>query len=209
MGKKETCPAITIVICALNEEENLPYVLPKIPGSVNEVLLVDGHSNDATVEVAKKLCPKIRVLYQSGKGKGDAIKFGVSQATGDIIITLDADGQTNPDDIDRFIAPLLNGYDLAKGTRLAHSRPPNMTKHRWFGNKILAITSNILYGTKYTDICSGYNAFWKSAFQHLKLATNGYEKQIRAVRQTHSPSPKRGHWNKVAREQVSWLYPWT
>jgi len=130
MGKKEICPAITIVICALNEEENLPYVLPKIPGSVNEVLLVDGHSTDATVEVAKKLCPKIRVLYQSGKGKGDAIKFGVSQATGDIIITLDADGQTNPDDIDRFIAPLLNGYDLAKGTRLAHSRPPNMSKHR-------------------------------------------------------------------------------
>jgi glycosyltransferase involved in cell wall biosynthesis len=74
--------------------------------------LIDGHSTDNTITLVKDIRPKIRVLCQSGKGKGDAIKFGVSQATGDIIITLDADGQTDPEDIRRFITPLLNGYDL-------------------------------------------------------------------------------------------------
>lgn len=166
---------ISAVFCALNEEQNLPYVLVNVPGWVDEVLLVDGHSTDMTVEVAKKLCPTIKVVYQPGKGKGDALKYGVQQANGDIIVTLDADGQTDPKDIPRFVAPLLNGYDLVKGTRLVHGRPTNMPRYRWFGNKILVITCNILYGTRYTDICSGYNAFWKSTFQRLKLTNNGFE----------------------------------
>ena len=137
--------------------------------------MVDGHSTDSTIEIAKQLYPGIRVLVQPGKGKGDAIKFGVSQAIGDIIVTLDADGQTNPEDIQKFVIPLLNGYDLAKGTRLAHGRPPKMPKYRWLGNNMLTIASNTLYGTKYTDLCSGYNAFWKRAFQKLKLANAGFE----------------------------------
>ena len=164
-----------MIICTLNEEENLLQVLPKIPDWIDEIILVDGHSTDNTVAVAKHLCPRIRVLIQPEKGKGDAIKHGILGATGDIIVTLDADGQTHPDDIQRFVTPLLNGYDLAKGTRLAKGRPPNMARYRWFGNKILAITANILYGTRYTDICSGYNAFWRSAFQRLKLTNNGFE----------------------------------
>jgi len=169
------CPVVSVIICTLNEEANLPHVLPKIPAWVDEILLVDGHSTDNTVTVAKQLGPRIRVLVQPGKGKGDAIKHGTLEATGEIIVTIDADGQTNPEDIQRFITPLLNGYDLAKGTRLAKGCPPNMPRYRWFGNKLLATTVNILYGTRYTDICSGYNAYWRSAFQRLKLINNGFE----------------------------------
>ena len=166
---------VSVVICTLNEAKNLPYVLPKIPLWVDEILLVDGHSTDTTVEVAKKIRPEIKVLYQPGKGKGDALKYGIQQATGDIVVTLDADGSTNPEEIPKFIEPLLGGCDFVKGSRLAQGCPPNMPKYRWFGNKILTITCNILYGTRYTDLCSGYNAFWKSAFQRLKLAANGFE----------------------------------
>lgn len=175
MDKPEGCPRISAIICTLNEEQSLPHVLPKVPEWVDEVLLVDGHSTDRTVEVARKLCPEIKVLYQPGKGKGDGLKYGVQQATGDIIVTLDGDGETNPEDIPRFIEPLLNGHDLAKGSRLVYGRPPNMSWHRWIGNKVLAITSNLLHGTKYTDICSGYNAFWKGAFQRLRLTHDGFE----------------------------------
>jgi glycosyltransferase involved in cell wall biosynthesis len=167
-------PSVSVIICALNEEQNLPHVLPRIPAWVNEVILVDGHSTDATVVIAKQVRPDIRIVFQPGSGKGDALKCGIQQATSEIIVTLDADGQTNPEDIQRFITPLLSGYDFAKGTRLAHSRPPNMARHRWFGNKILANTANILYGTRYTDICSGYCAYWKSAFERLKLSNNGF-----------------------------------
>ena len=85
-------PKITALVCALNEASNLPYVLPKIPPSVDEVLLVDGHSSDGTAELAHQLWPGIRVLQQPGKGKGEAMRFGIQQAAGDIIVTLDADG---------------------------------------------------------------------------------------------------------------------
>jgi glycosyltransferase involved in cell wall biosynthesis len=164
MNRPENCPSVTVLICTLNEEKNLPHVLPKIPRWVEEILLVDGHSTDRTVEVAKEMRPEIKVLYQPGKGKGDAMKYGIQQATGDVIVTLDADGQTSPEDIPRFVEPLLNRYDFAKGSRLAHGRPRNMPWHRWFGNSLIVKTCNFLYRTRFTDLCSGYNAFWRAKF---------------------------------------------
>jgi glycosyltransferase involved in cell wall biosynthesis len=175
MDKPKGCPRISVIICALNEEQNLSHVLPKVPDWVDELILVDGHSTDRTVEVAKNLRPDIRVLFQLGRGKGDALKHGIKQATGDIIVTIDADGETNPEDIPRFIEPLLNGYDFAKGSRLLWGRPLKMPWHRWFGNRILDITCNFLHDTKYTDVCSGYNAFLKSAFLRLELKRDGFE----------------------------------
>lgn len=154
-------PRISVIICTLNEEASLPQVLPKIPSFVDEVILVDGYSTDGTVDVAKKLCPRIKVLYQPGKGKGDALRYGIERASGDIIVTLDADGQTDPEDIFRFIKPLLQGYDFAKGSRLSYGRPPDMRWHRWVGNYLIVNTCNILYRTKFTDLCCGYNAFWR------------------------------------------------
>lgn len=162
MNKPENYPSITVVICTLNEEENLPYVLPKIPQWVGEILLVDGHSTDNTVEVAKKLRPQIKVLYQPGKGKGDALRYGLKHATGDIIVTLDADGATDPEEMDGFIKPLLEGYDFAKGSRFALGLPKDKPRHRIMGNLIIIITFNILFFRRYTDLCSGYNAFWRN-----------------------------------------------
>jgi glycosyltransferase involved in cell wall biosynthesis len=175
MDKPEGCPNVTILICTLNEEENLPHVLPNIPAWVDEILLIDGHSTDNTVEAAKKICPEIKVLYQPGKGKGDALRYGVREAKGNIVITLDADGETPPTEIGHFIDSLLQGYDFAKGSRLAHGRPVRMPRYRWFGNKVLSFTFNLLYGTKFTDICSGYNAFWKHTFLKLHLTYDTFQ----------------------------------
>lgn len=168
-------PKISVIVCTLNEADNLPHVLPKIPDWIDEVILVDGHSTDSTVEVTQKLRPDIKVLYQPGKGKGDALKYGVRQASGDIIVTLDADGETPPEDIYRFIEPLLNSHDFAKGSRLSRGKPTRMPRYRWFGNKILALTFNVLYGSRYTDICSGYNAFWKHAFLKIPLSYDTFQ----------------------------------
>ena len=167
-------PKISVIICTLDEEENLPYVLPKIPEWVDEILLVDGHSTDRTVEVAKEICPMIKVLYQPGIGKGDAIKYGIKHGSGDIIVMLDADGATDPEEMHKFIDPLFNGYDFAKGSRFLNNRP-NMPLHRQFGNWVLVTTANILHGTRYTDICSGYNAFWKTAIEKIRLSSDGFE----------------------------------
>jgi glycosyltransferase involved in cell wall biosynthesis len=169
MNKPAGYPRISVIICALNEEMNLAHVLPKIPPWVDEVLLVDGHSTDNTVSKARELLPSIKILTQLGQGKGDALKCGVQQATGDIIVTLDADGETPPEEIDQFVKPLVDGCDLAKGSRLLHGRPQRMSCYRWLGNKILAVTCNVLFGTRFSDVCSGYNAFWRERFLRLDL----------------------------------------
>lgn len=166
---------ISALVCALNEEEGLPHVLPRIPPWVDEVLLVDGHSTDGTVEVARRLRPDVRILRQPRRGKGDALKHGVREARGDIVVTLDADGETDPRDIPRFIQPLLQGFDLAKGSRLARGRPPRMPLYRWLGNKALAFTYNLLYRARYTDVCSGYNAFWRDVFLRMDLPYDNCE----------------------------------
>lgn len=174
-------PKITALICTLNEESSLPHVLPRIPQWVDEVLLVDGHSIDNTVELARSLRHDIRIIYQPGKGKGDAVRYGVEQSIGDIIVTMDADGETPPEEIGRFIKPLLDGYDFAKGSRLTGGRPTRMPRHRYFGNKVLAITCNLLYGTRFSDVCSGYNAFWKERFLELKTSYANCEMEQQAI----------------------------
>jgi O-antigen/teichoic acid export membrane protein len=169
-AKTENGLRVTALICTLNEEENLPHVLPRLPTWVDEVLLVDGHSTDGTVAVAEGLRPDVRVVHQPGRGKGDALKRGIEQATGDIIVTLDADGTTDPQDMPRFIEPLLRGREFVKGSRFALSRPAGKPRHRIFGNWVIVTTYNILYGASYTDLCSGYNAFWKRAIARVDLS---------------------------------------
>lgn len=181
-AKAERKLSVTALICTLNEEENLPHVLPGIPAWVDEVLLVDGHSTDDTVLAAKKLRPDMRILFQPGRGKGDALKCGIEQANGDIIVTLDADGTTDPVDMPRFVAPLVNGYDFVKGSRFALSRPAGKPGHRIFGNRIIVTVYNVLFRTNYTDLCSGYNAFWKRAIASVDLSdwTNQEEPLLNA-----------------------------
>lgn len=184
-AKAERGLSITALICTLNEEESLPHVLPGIPDWVDEVLLVDGHSTDNTVALARESRPDVRVLTQPGRGKGDALKYGVRKATGEIVVTLDADGETDPEDMPRLIEPLLHGYDFVKGSRLAHGRPIRMPRYRWFGNKVLAVTFNLLYGTRYTDICSGYNAFWKRAFLQVPLTYDTFHMDQQLLARAH------------------------
>ncbi len=167
---------ITALICTLNEEKSLPHVLPKIPEWVDEVLLVDGHSSDNTIEIAKRLRPDIRILYQPARGKGDALRYGFKHASGDIIVALDADGTTNPEEMSKFIEPLLNGYDFAKGSRFALGLPRNKPWYRILGNWIITMTFNILFGKRYSDLCSGYNAFWKKEMERVNLwSPDGFE----------------------------------
>lgn len=167
-------PSISVVICALNEEGNLPKVLPKIPDWVDEVILVDGHSIDNTVAVAKSIFPAVRILYQPGKGKDDAMKHGFRNATGEIVVVLDADGSTDPVQIPELVCPLLDGYDFVKGSRFLWVNP-NMSLRRRLGNKMLVALTNLLFGTKYTDVCCGYNAFWKRCLDKIKFSGDSFD----------------------------------
>jgi glycosyltransferase involved in cell wall biosynthesis len=167
-------PKISVVICTLNEESNLPKVLPKIPSWVDEVILVDGHSTDNTVAVARSILPTIQVLYQPRNGKDDAMKHGFKNAAGDIIVVLDADGSTDPEQIPELVCPLLDGYDFVKGSRFLKANP-NMSLRRKLGNKMLIALTNLLFGTRFTDVCCGYNAFWKRCLDKVKLSDDSFD----------------------------------
>jgi glycosyltransferase involved in cell wall biosynthesis len=178
-GQSTSKTKVTVLICAFDEEKNLPFVLPRIPKWIDEVLLIDGHSSDNTVAIARELLPSIRIEYQPATGKDDALQYGVSLASGDIIVTIDADGNTDPEEIPKFIEPLLNGYDFVKGSRFLKTKPLQMPRHRRFGNWVLHTEVNLLFRAKFTDVCSGYNAFWKKAWEKINFPEDfGYEPLI-------------------------------
>jgi glycosyltransferase involved in cell wall biosynthesis len=167
---------VSVVIPAMNEAENLPYVLPRIPAWVHEVLLVDGNSTDGTVAVARQLWPSVRIVRQQGRGKGAALRSGFAAATGDIIVMLDADGSTDPAEIPIFVGALLAGADFVKGSRfLQGGGTSDMPLHRKLGNWGFAMGVRVLFGGIYSDLCYGYNAFWRRVLPCLELYGDGFE----------------------------------
>ena len=155
-------PSVSVVVPALNEAQNIPYVFARIPEDVHEVVLVDGYSVDGTVAVARELRPDVRVLRQTRMGKGNAVACGVAVATGDIVAMVDADGSADPGEIPRFVEALLDGADFAKGSRfLDGGGSSDITRLRSLGNYALTAFFNACYGRKYTDLCYGFNVFWR------------------------------------------------
>jgi hypothetical protein len=168
--RSRTPPRISVVIPTFNEAKNLPLVLAAIPGDVYEVIVVDGNSVDGTVEVARALRPDVRIVLQNRTGKGNAMACGFAAVTGEIVVMLDADGSANPAEIPRFVAALVAGADYAKGTRFAGGGgSTDITRLRAWGNRWLNRAANVLFGTRYTDLCYGYNAFWRHCLPHLDL----------------------------------------
>lgn len=163
-------PTVTVVIPALNEERNLPHVAARMPANVHQVVFVDGNSIDGTVETAKRLWPDAIHLTQTRKGKGNALACGIAAATGDIIVMLDADGSTDPAEIPAFVGALLAGADFAKGSRFIQGGgSTDITRLRRAGNWVLNFIVNVLFGTRYTDLCYGYNAFWRHCVAEMDL----------------------------------------
>lgn len=179
-------PTVSVVIPAINEAQNLVHVLPLIPRDVHEVILVDGHSTDTTVETARRLWEPIRIVYQTGVGKGAALRSGFAAATGDIIVMLDADGSTDPREIPAFVAALRD-HDFVKGSRfLPGGGTADMPGHRQLGNWSFVQLVRVLFGGRYTDLCYGYNAFWRDVLPVLELDGDGFEIEtmmnVRALR---------------------------
>jgi glycosyltransferase involved in cell wall biosynthesis len=168
-------PRVSVLIPTLNEERNLPSVVARLPEGLHEVIVIDGRSSDSTVAVARALRPRPIVLEQVGTGKGDALALGFAVATGDIVVTLDGDGSTDPAEIPLFVEALVAGADLAKGSRfLAGGGSDDLTPARRIGARAFTGLVNVLFGTRYTDLCYGYNAFWRESLDSLTVA-DGFE----------------------------------
>jgi glycosyltransferase involved in cell wall biosynthesis len=160
-------PAVSVVVPALNEARNIPHVFAEIPADVHEVILVDGHSIDETVAIARQVRPDVHVIAQTRQGKGNALACGFAAATGDIIAMIDADGSADPAEIPKFVAALLDGADFAKGTRFAEGGGSgDITRLRSLGNYALTAFFNACYSRNYSDLCYGFNVFWR---RHLPV----------------------------------------
>jgi glycosyltransferase involved in cell wall biosynthesis len=163
-------PTVSVVIPALNEERNLPHVASRMPLDVDEIVFVNGRSSDNTAAVARELWPAAVHIDQTRTGKGNALACGFAAASGDIIVMIDADGSTDPAEIPSYVGALVAGADFAKGSRFIQGGgSEDITKLRRAGNKALNGLVNVLFGTKYTDLCYGYNAFWRRCLDAMQL----------------------------------------
>ena len=171
-GSRLPWPRVSVILPTRNEARNLPYVFSRLPAAVHEVIVVDGHSVDGTVEVARRLRPDVRIVQQNRLGKGNALACGFEAATGDVIAMIDADGSADPGEIPKFVQALVSGADFAKGTRFAPGGgSTDITRLRKQGNRTLAAMVNLCYGTRYSDLCYGYNVFWRKHVPVLGLDT--------------------------------------
>jgi glycosyltransferase involved in cell wall biosynthesis len=173
---QRTTVVVSVVIPARNESRNIGWVLQRMPDLVDEVVLVDGHSQDDTVAVARSVRPDLVVVSDNGRGKGEAMRTGAAASRGEFIVMMDADGSMDPAEIQRFIEPLADGADFVKGSRfLPRGGTADMTPLRKLGHRVLLTMANVLFGARWTDLCYGYCAFSRSGYDALALDADGFE----------------------------------
>ena len=166
---RPSSPTVSVIVPVKNEGANLRKVLPRLP-QVHEVILVDGGSVDGSVRIAREILPDVIVVPQTRRGKGNALACGFLVASGDIIVMFDADGSADPIEIPAFVQALVDGADFAKGSRYAAGgASEDLTLVRSLGNSFLTMIANVAFETRFTDLCYGYNAFWRDLVPTLDL----------------------------------------
>lgn len=179
-------PTVSVVIPTLNEAANLPFVIPRIPSFVDEIIIVDGLSTDDTIAVARSYGPKVRVVVHEQRGKGAALLAGFAASSGDVIVMMDADGSTDPLEIPAYVGTLVAGADVAVGSRFIQGGgTDDMEAHRKLGNWVLTRLVRVTFGGRYSDLCYGFTAFWRDQLPRIGTDFSGFEVEtaihVRAV----------------------------
>ncbi len=179
---------ISVVIPTLNEGKNIKRVIEGVRDALRnseyEIILVDGHSTDNTVRIAKRY--GVRIIYDEA-GKGSALIKGLNAAMGDILVSMDADLSTDPKEIGLLIDGIRIGYDVCMGSRfMAGGSSEDISPVRKVGNMFFVFLVNNLFGSNYSDMCYGYRSFRKGVMKKLDLREKGFgietEISIRAVK---------------------------
>jgi glycosyltransferase involved in cell wall biosynthesis len=163
------------VIPAYNEETTLADVLKKARDFVDEIIVVDDGSSDATASIAARGGATV-ARHAINRGLGAAIGTGFAAAYkrgADVIITLDADGQHNPEEIPMFIEEIEQGADAVIGSRMLIGE--GMPWHRKIAQHIGNLATFVLFGARVSDSQSGYRAFTREAIEQMDIKTNHME----------------------------------
>jgi glycosyltransferase involved in cell wall biosynthesis len=181
-------PRASIIIPAYNEEKTLQNIVDKVSKlRINkEIILIDDGSTDKTGNVMLRIAVSegpYRVLFgEENRGKGFSIRQGIERAKGDIIIIQDADKEYDPKDIPRLIKPIIEGRAVV----VYGSRFIDGYKHKkslnYYGNRLVTWLTNTLYGSKLTDMETGYKAIWRPILEEINLTEDrfGIEPEITA-----------------------------
>lgn len=179
MSENHPTPKLSVIVPVYNEQATIRQILAKVRAVPidKEIIVVDGGSTDGTKELLaqEELVPGTRVVYEPGpRGRGSAVKEGLAIATGEIVIFQDADLEVDPAEYPKLIEPLeTNRCDVVFGSRFLAGRP-NMTFLQYWGNRVVNIAVNLLYGTRLTDIETCYQVFRLEAIKGMTLENNKF-----------------------------------
>jgi len=171
-------PSISIVVAARNEAGNIEPLMRRIPqlAARQEVVFVEGGSSDDTWGAIQRVIAKppsagttIKAFKQQGKGKGDAVRLGFSEASGDILIILDADISVPPEELTRFIDLLrLNSCEFANGSRLVYPMEKQAMQFlNLIGNRLFGVAFTFLLGQPVRDTLCGTKALWATDYHRI------------------------------------------
>lgn len=169
-------PVVSVVVPARNEEGNIPNILARVPemGAGTELIFVEGHSKDGTWEaiqreVAARPGARIKAFRQTGKGKGDAVRLGFSQATGGVLMILDADLTVPPEDLPRFYEVLRSGQgEFVNGVRLVYPMEKEAMRFaNLLGNKFFSLAFSWLLGQPIKDTLCGTKVLGTADYETL------------------------------------------
>jgi len=173
--------SVSVVIPAYNEEKNIENILSRTNKTMEtmgipyEIIVVDDGSTDKTRLLAERHKATI-ITNGTNSGKGHALKRGFRNAIGNVIITMDADGSHQPEEIPRLLKPLLNGADIVAGSRFLGRRETGSIKRlHVLGNQLFNLLILLLTKKRITDSQTGFRAFKKGVIQEIEINSNGYE----------------------------------
>lgn len=177
---------VSIIIPVFNEENTIASLIDKVrdidlPGVEKEIIVVDDGSSDQTQKILQHMQGIHYFSHSVNQGKGAALKTGIRQSTGDIILLQDADLEYDPEDYRNILKPLLEGkVEFVMGSRFIHKNLEIIIKNgipllsHYIGNKLIIWLTNFLYEQKNTDYEGCYKAFTRKIAKSIHIKTNGF-----------------------------------
>jgi glycosyltransferase involved in cell wall biosynthesis len=174
--RRERPPVVSVIVPARNEAGNVEEIFARTPemGAGTEIVFVEGHSTDGTYETIERAIAahperRCRLLRQTGKGKGDAVRLGFAEASGEVLMILDADLTVPPEDLPRFYEALVSGVgEFVNGVRLVYPMQDRAMRFlNLLGNKFFSLAFSWLLGQVVKDTLCGTKVLWRDAYRRI------------------------------------------
>lgn len=181
--EKSTKPDISVIVPTYNEDKNIGEVLRRLrkidwPNDKMEIIVVDDGSRDNTSKEVADFTFVKYIRHEINQGKGAALRTGIKNSSGKVIVIQDADMEYLPEHIPHLVKPILAGTaDIVYGSRF-NGRYDGMSLSHFIGNRVLSLVAGMLYNVPITDIMTGHKAFNRQVFDSFELEENGFAVEV-------------------------------